>query len=183
MTTYPFLVGRTINLRLLDATDVTDEYVAWLNDPQVTRTMVAGNFPQSRDSIVRFLREMAPPHAASFAICDRQTDRHVGNVALRHIDWINRHAEVGILVGDRTYWRRGVAREAVTLLTRYSFETLKLRKLHTGTTGEAAAGLFDALGWTREGLQRRHVLVGGEWCDHILFGLLADEFRPAEARE
>jgi RimJ/RimL family protein N-acetyltransferase len=174
---YPYLVSANIYLRALEQRDVSDRYVRWLNDPEIRNNVVAGNFPQGYDSIREFVASMRTPHAVSFAICLKAEGAHVGNVALRHIDWTNRQAEVGILVGEPSVRGRGVASEAVDLVCRYAFETLKLRRVWTGTTNPIAAKLFLRLGWRAEGALRAHALVGGEWRDTQLFGLLAEEYR------
>ncbi len=174
---HPYLVAATIYLRALEERDVSDRYVRWLNDPEIRNKIAAGNFPQGYDSIREFVASMRAPHAASFAICFKTDDAHVGNVALRHIDWVNRQAEVGILVGEPSVRGRGVASEAVDLVSRYAFETLKLRRVWTGTTNSIAAKLFLRLGWRAEGTLRAHALVGGEWRDTQLFGLMAEEYR------
>lgn len=174
-------MSKSVYIRALDERDVTDRYVSWLNDPEVMENIVAGNFPQGHDSIRAFVLSMRAPNAASFAICLKGTDEHVGNVALRQIDWINRNAEVGILVGDATARGKGVASEAVDLVSRYAFNRLKLRRLWTGTTNPNAAQLFLKLGWTCEGTLRSHVLVGGEWRDSHLYGVMADEYVPLQS--
>ena len=158
----------TVTIRPLSLGDVTDDYVAWMQDPVVTRDLVSGLRPQTRDTIEAFVRSLAWPSAAAFAVC--LDGRHVGNVNLRAIDWIHRHAEVGILIGDRTVWHRGVASTAVILVIRYA-RFLGLRRLWAGTCGEPARDFFLHLGWSLEGVQRQHMRINGAWRDHYLFGL------------
>ena len=159
----------TVMIRPLSLADVTDTYIAWMQDPEVTRYLVSGFVPQSRETIEAFVRSLTWPHAAAFAVC--VDARHVGNVNLRTIDWIHRHAEVGILIGDRSVWRTGVASQAVRLVTEYA-RALGLRRLWAGTCGQGARRLFESLGWMTEGCQHEHMRINGAWQDHSLFGLM-----------
>jgi RimJ/RimL family protein N-acetyltransferase len=55
--------------------------------------------------------------------------QHIGSTGIHQIDWRNRHAQTGIVIGDRTWWGRGIATRSHALRTRYAFEELNLEKL------------------------------------------------------
>ena len=40
----------------------------------------------------------------------------------------------------------------------------------------ASARLLERVGFTREGLRRRHTWIKGEWTDDLLYGLLEEDF-------
>jgi ribosomal-protein-alanine N-acetyltransferase len=44
---------------------------------------------------------------------------------------------------------------------------------------EPSRKLLARVGFREEGLAKRYLLINGEWSDHVLFALLADEFRLA----
>jgi len=174
-----FLIGRVIYLRGIEESDVTPEYVSALNDPEVTRYMAAGRTPQTRETVLDFIRGLRWPSAAGFAACTIADDLHVANVQLR-IDWQHRKADVGVLTWRKEHWGRGYGREAVELGTRYAFEALKLRRLSFWTHNPVAAKLVEGLGWTREGVLRQDAVLGGEECDAFLFGLLEEEWQKTK---
>jgi [ribosomal protein S5]-alanine N-acetyltransferase len=166
----------SIYLCALDSALVDDNYIGWLNDPDISGCIVSGNFPQNRESVTRFVDSMSTPTSVSFAICLQENRRHIGNTALRCIDWVNRRAELGILLGAKDAHGKGYATESLQLVMEYAFKTLKLARLWTGTTNPKAVNLFARSGWKHEGTLRQHSLVGGEWKDNILLGILAEEF-------
>ncbi len=47
----PFLQGKRIYLRCLAEEDVTEDYVGWLNDQEVTRFTAIGRFPSTHESV------------------------------------------------------------------------------------------------------------------------------------
>lgn len=52
----PFLVGERLYLRLLEESDVGEEYIGWLNDPDVTRYLPStGKFPSTPETLRKYL--------------------------------------------------------------------------------------------------------------------------------
>lgn len=159
----PAAVG-TVAIRPLLLEDVTPAYVGWLNDPEVTRFLVAGRTPQTAASIRAFVGTVAKP----FAI--EHDGAFVGTICLRVIDRESQVAEVGVLLGHRAVWGVGVASTALALLEYHARTVLGLRKLWAGTCNPACARLFRRNGWMLEGMQIRHVYLNGAWHDHTLHG-------------
>lgn len=174
-----FLIGRSIYLRGIEDADVTPEYVAALNDHEVNRYMAAGRMPQTRETVLEFVRGLRSASAIGFAACTIAEDLHVANVQLR-IDWPHQKGEIGVLTWRKTHWGRGYGREAVALATRHAFEVLHLRRLTFATHNPAAARIVERLGWTQEGVLRKDAILAGEECDALVFGLLAEEWRKME---
>lgn len=153
-----------VTLRPLTVADVTDRYVQWLNDPEVTRYLIAGRTAQTRESIVAFVRGI--PATDRYAV--EVDGQHVGNVCFRHVDAASRVAEVGLLIGDRARWGHGIGTAAVREL----MERARARgyaKLWAGTCNPACGVVFHRCGWIGEGVQRRQVFLSGGWHDHALF--------------
>src|SRR5947209_989515 len=57
--------------------------------------------------------------------------RTIGSTNLHQIDWLNRHAGSGLIIGEKDAWGKGYASEAVALRTAYAFEELNLERLET----------------------------------------------------
>lgn len=113
-----------------------------------------------------------------FAIVDRETDQHIGNVTLNRIDWVRRTADTGLIIGRREWWGKGYAFEAWSLILEYAFQRLGLRKIVAGAAVENAASVttLEKLGFKIEGTLRQEILVDGEYRDVVLLGLLREEF-------
>lgn len=157
-----------VTLRPLTVADVTDRYVAWMNDPRVTAFLIAGRVPQTHDTVRAFVAQFVWPQAAAWAIVN-EAGVHVGNTQIR-LDWISDTGEVGILIGDPAQWRRGFAREAIHQVMRQAHRW-GLRRLWAGTCNPACAALFRACGWTHEGTQPEHVWLNGGYHAHELYGV------------
>lgn len=104
--------------------------------------------------------------------------RLAGRVSLQLIDWIHRRAEVGILLGDRSTWGKGVGSTAVQLLLDYAFTVENLERVYAEVYdfNVRSQRLFERLGFVREGTLRSHELHNGARRDMYVYGMLKDEF-------
>jgi RimJ/RimL family protein N-acetyltransferase len=175
-------VGERLYLRALDEGDVNDEYLGWLNDPEVTRYLESGKYPTTLAELRAFVQRFAESRDhLLFAIVDRASDAHVGNVTLNHINRIHRTADTGLMLGRKDFWGKGYAREAWALVIDYAFHRLNLRKVVAGVVAGNTASLatLRGLGFQVEGTLRGEIYVDGGYRDGIRLGLFREEFRPA----
>ncbi len=80
----------------------------------------------------------------------------------------------------KDYAAEGYMTEAVGAVCDYSFKGLKLHKIAAACLPENVPSrrVLQKLGFTREGMVRKHLKIAGDWRDHILYGLLEDDPRP-----
>jgi ribosomal-protein-alanine N-acetyltransferase len=85
-------------------------------------------------------------------------------------------ANVGYWV-DRDRNGRGLATAAVGAVLRHAFEEVGLHRLEAGTLLDnfASQRVLEKNAFTRIGVARKHLLIAGEWRDHVLFERLADD--------
>lgn len=134
------LSGSIVCLRALSEEDATAEYVAWLNDPEVNKYLETRHVTLSelRDYI-RSKKESST--AILMGIFWKKNGRHIGNVKLEPINKEKKTATMGILIGDKDYWGKGVATETINLVTAYAFSNLKLKLIELGVIAENAAAI------------------------------------------
>ena len=176
----PFLQGDRVVLRPIEAADIEGPYLDWLNDYAVTRFLETGSAPTTRATLQRYLDTVAAaPGTVMLAIVEKETGLHVGNVKLAGVHPLHRRADLGIMLGDKSRWGRGYAREAVALMLAYGFDRLNLNKIYLGVDVDNAAAVkvYEDLGFKIEGTQRQHLFRDGAYRDRHLMGILRDEFR------
>lgn len=71
---------------------------------------------------------------------------------------------------------RGLMAEALALAIRHGFDEIGLHRLEANIQPEnqASIALVRRLGFRREGFSPRYLRIGGVWCDHERWALLAD---------
>lgn len=83
-----------------------------------------------------------------FMITDLE-DRPLGFVNFFSIDAVKKQGEMGVEIGDKRYWRKGIAAKAVKAATNYIFAHMDIRRIYieTGENNYKALGLFKKLGF------------------------------------
>lgn len=161
----------------LQPDDVTDEYVAWLNDPAVNRYLESRFVRHTPESTRRFVQTVVESDdSIVFGIRYAAEGRHVGNIKLGPVDRHHRRAEIGLLIGDRSIWGRGIASGAIELVTRYAFDSLGLFKVTAGcyASNVGSRRAFEKAGFVVEAIRKRHFLLDGAPEDAVLLARWSD---------
>ena len=100
---------------------------------------------------------------------------NVGNVRRG----VAQSASLGYWIGAR-YARNGYMKEALKLLIPSLFIDLRLNRIEAATLEEnvASRNLLKKIGFKKEGVLRKYLKINGAWRDHVLYGLLENDFRP-----
>ena len=174
----PFRIGDAIYLRAIEREDAPP-IAAWFNDPEVTRYTTRYR-PLSLAEEVKYIESMdGKPEHVMFAIVERASDTFVGVCGLHGIDSRNRRAELGLAIGEKSHWSRGIGAEATQLLVRYAFESLNLHRVYLTVfvANERAHKLYQRLGFKDEGVLRDDAFVDGKYHDIARMGMLEHEWR------
>lgn len=166
------LSGKNIYLRPVRKSDVGEVYLGWLNDPEVNRYLESRFVRHTLKSLEEFVVQMSRLKGnIFFAICLNDDDRHIGNIKIGPVDVHHQFAHVGIVIGAKELWGRGLATEAIVLATDYAFKELGLHKLLAGcyATNMGSARAFMKAGYKREGTYDSHWLCEGKYVDGWVF--------------
>ncbi len=172
------VTGSKVFLRPLEREDVDDDYLDWVNDQQLTTYILAAGFPTNRDRAMSYFEASQPPNAVFFAVCDLETGTHIGNARLSLIDWINRVATYGRLIGHSDYRGQGYGSDALVQLLRFGFHHLGLNRIWSSavTSNDGSLSSNDKVGMTREGVLREYVYADGQFHDTIVLAMLRSDF-------
>lgn len=174
------LEGERVRLRLCEPSDCTDRYLAWLADPEVNRYLETRWSEQTLDSIRAFVTTMLEStHSYLFAIIDKSSNVHVGNVKVGPVIQHHDVADVSYFIGERSVWGRGLGTEAVRLATRFGFSRLELHRLQAGLyeTNIGSFRVLEKAGYTYEGRLTKQLRGRDGWEDHVWFGALVDSWK------
>ena len=158
-----------------------ERYVSWLNDPEVTRYLDSGRTPSTIETLRRYVHRFEESATdLLWAIVDRESGRHIGNVTLSRIDWVHRKADTGLLIGEKGFWGRGYATEAWYLVADHAFRGLTLHKVLAGAcvANIGSVNALKRLGFRVEGTARQEFYLDGSYLDVVRFGLLGGELVP-----
>lgn len=176
----PYITGERVTLRDYRIEDLP-HLRAWVNDSEITDNLTnIFSFPHTLHDTESFLNMMIEGRADSrgFVISDKDNLEYIGQIDLHKLDWINRTATLGIVIGDKVKLGQGYGREAIRLLMKFAFETLNLNRLELDVYdfNERAIRCYLSCGFKEEGRLRQKIFKHGKYCDVLMMSVLAKEY-------
>lgn len=175
----PFLIGDRIYLRPLDEEADLDRCLGWINDPEVLTTL-GRRHPMGRAAEREWLQEQYKSEEhLNLAIVLKDGDRHIGNCGFNEVDYVNRSAVFGILIGEKDAWGQGYGPEAARLILKYGFEELGLHRigLEVYSHNPRAIRAYEKAGFVREGTMRESYYRNSVYHDTIVMSVLESEWK------
>jgi len=153
--------------------------VGWFADPEVTARL-SMRMAVSLEGEEAWIRGAEEARDSIVWVIEHE-DRPVGTTAIGAIDWVNQHGTTGTLIGDKTVWGRGIARELMRLRADYAFTQYPFGKLKSGYLegNEASRRAQLGAGYREVGRLRREHFRDGRWLDHVLTELLREDWERA----
>jgi len=155
--------------------DVRARNAAWLRPWDATAPGGPADLPPTFGTMVRaMLAEARAGRVMPFVVT--YDGRLVGQVTAGGITWGSlRGAHIGYWV-DRSLAGRGIIPTAVALTCDHLF-SLGLHRIEINIRPENHASLrvVDKLGFRPEGMRPRYLHIDGQWRDHLVFALTAEE--------
>ena len=173
-----FLEGQLTRLRGMHENDLP-ALVRWLDDHRVTRYLARGTYPASLSGAHGEHQSMqASSKDVELAVTDAESGACIGVTGLHELEWIARHAEFRILIGEPTAWGRGIGTEVCQLMCCYGFEVLNLNKIYLGASeaNRGAVRSYEKSGLRAEGILRQEVYRNSTYYDVVRMSLLRHEY-------
>jgi len=142
------LESERLVLMPLSLNHLSQEYVDWMNDPLVNKYLESGG-DYTFEKLKLFLEENEKKNILFWAIHLKSSNKHIGNIKIDPVNLITKSGEYGILMGDKTNWSKGYAKEASLRIISYCFNELSLNKITLGVVehNENAVFLYKKIGF------------------------------------
>ena len=170
--------GKLVLLRAIEKDDLT-LMQQWANDVEIQYQLGGWHFPTNQEDQLRWFDSLNVNSSHQrFAVTVERIGL-IGTANLVDIDWKNKHAFHGIMLGDKTTHRKGYGVDAVMAIMRYTFDELGLERLDSSIIEYNKASLkmyLEKCGWKEEGVQRNWYFRKGEFWDRIMVGITRDDY-------
>jgi ribosomal-protein-alanine N-acetyltransferase len=154
-------------------------YLAWLRDATVTKYI--GRPEYNKNITIEmlekyFLKTSALKNCKFFAIHENKTKIFIGTAKVKFLEIAGQYenvADLGLMIGEKTFWGKGFGTDALQTLSLYAFRKMKARKLTGGVMAPnvGMAKAFRNVGFKIEGKLYKQIRLNNKFVDHILFGL------------
>ena len=181
---FEVLTGDLVSVSLFDYSHLNSyEYFSWLHDIEVLKTLILPEYinePVKIEDLQKYCKRLWASESDIFlALTDVFDDIFIGTSRISKLNQYAGTADVGIMIGDRSFWGRGYATEALRMICNHLFTKVRLRKLTAGAmaNNHAMLSVFEKLGFVVEGKLRLQDRLDDNYIDHFLLGCFREEFK------
>ena len=156
--------GKSIYLAQITEWAVTEEYVSWLSDEETNRYMETRHNKWTINKIKEYVKVQMDSTDQLLLGIFVKPNLHIGNIKLGPINNVHKTAPISIFIGNKEFWGRGYAIEAILLLRHFAFENIGIKKLTAGMYADNIASLraFMKADFSLEGILKRHCILFGD---------------------
>ena len=165
------IVSKKCKLNILTTKDVSKKYINWLNNYDITKYTEQSKIKHSPLKVKKFvLTKYKSKYDFLFGIF--VDNNHIGNIKLGPINWKHLVSDISFFIGDKNYWGKGIASEAVKKVVKFSFTRLKLHKINAGyyENNMPSSIVFKKCGFAIEGVRKNNIIFEGKKISSILVG-------------
>jgi RimJ/RimL family protein N-acetyltransferase len=161
-------------LRYFDYSFITNEYINWLNNPELTKYSEQRHLKHTFESCKEYCEAFHNSTNFLFAIIDSESNEHVGNINA-YIDIYNGTADMGILVGKGN---KGYGYIAWIKMIAFLFQEKNIRKITAGTMSENIPMLkiFEKSGMKYEYTKKDQFIYDGNSINLIGYCIFKEEY-------
>ena len=162
------------------AKDLLPSFTRWINDFRALRTLgTLHPGPTTLESEEAwYARVTGTSDGVTFLIRERLSGVPIGATGLHGIDFRNRAATFGIMIGEPSARGQGYGTEATSLMLDYGFNVLGLHSvsLTVAEFNRAGRQAYHKAGFRECGRLRERLWLAGKMWDQIQMDCLATEF-------
>ena len=169
------LSGEKVILKSFAASDITSEYVGWLNDPDVVKYSNQRFYQHTPASCEKYFASFVGTDNLFLKI-ERKIDGLFLGTMTAYISKPHQTVDIGVMVGRRSVWGAGIGLDAWNTLIEWFFRQESIRKVTAGTLQSNAAmiKLMMRSGFILEAVRPKQELLDGIPQDVLYYGRFRD---------
>lgn len=173
--------GSCIRLRAIEREDLP-HFVKWFNDPHVRRNLqlfVPLGLPQEGEWFKGILQRPVEEQPLVNEIKQGDDWLPMGNAGFSTIRNTDRAAEIGISIGEKTFWDKGYCTEVMRLLMKFDFNKLNLNRIFLKVYETNLRGMrsYKKAGFKVDGCLCQDRFMAGKYIDVLMMSVLRLEWK------
>tara|TARA_B100001250_G_C19808350_1_gene794507 strand:- start:2809 stop:3309 length:501 start_codon:yes stop_codon:yes gene_type:complete len=163
-----------IELKTFNSSFITEEYVNWLNNPELMKYSENRHKKHTFKSCREYYKTFHNSTNLLYAIIDSDFNKHVGNINA-YIDIDNGIADIGILVGKT---KKGYGYLAWVKMIEILFKKKNIRKITAGTMSGNIPMLkiFEKSGMVYEYTKKNQFIFCSEFMDLVGYCIFKEDY-------
>lgn len=170
--------GKKVILRAIEEEDLP-LLQKWANAPEIGYLLAGWHFPTSMDDQRKWLNSFDVNSLHQRFAIDTPDFGLIGTANLVDINWKDRNAFHGMLLGDKDIRGKGYGVDTIMAVMKYAFEELGLIRLDGSMIeyNKPSLGVYiNKCGWKQEGIQRQWYFRKNQFWDKIIVGITRDDY-------
>jgi RimJ/RimL family protein N-acetyltransferase len=162
---------------------IDEEYISWFNDPQITKYLGIFGHALSKKELTDFAEMCMKSANNYYFIIMLQEEpgnnfKKIGTLKLGPINWVDRVSDLVCVIGNKTYWGKGLASKAIEKGNEFAFNELGLYKLSGGMISDNIGSVktYQKAGWIIEGYLKNHYWRDGKFQDRVMVSCFNPRF-------
>lgn len=170
--------GKKITLRAIESEDLACLH-KWANDPDINYMLGGWHFPSSKQDQDKWFNSLSVSGVNQRFAIDTPDLGLIGTANLVDINWKDKNAFHGMLLGDKETQGKGYGIDTIMAINRYAFEELGFMRLDSTIISNNAPSLgayTKKCGWKIEGTRRNYYFRKNQWFDQIVVGITRNDY-------
>lgn len=153
----------------------TELWQIWDTDPEIQAFMPEPfNEAQDIEEQYKYIEECEKDEEGFYWSIEIKSGVTIGTIALTEFNSYHQVANLGIAIGDKNYWGKGVATEVISTLVNYAFEHLNISRISAevedGNVGMMKA--FEKVGFKQDGIFESARIKNNQRINVYHFGII-----------
>ena len=175
---YPFIEGKNLTLCAPNK-DNLNLYASWDNHPDA-RKYARNVFPTTAGDLKKYLErgQERAPREIGFEIWHKADCKPIGFIGFNFVNWADRMGNIGLNIGDPSYWKKDLGMEATYLILEYAFNELNLFKITADMyeMNTPSWKICEKVGMKRELTYMKQAYVKGNYVDTYQYCLFKEDW-------
>lgn len=170
--------GKKVTLRAVEREDLPS-FKSWANEPEIQYLVGGWHFPTNADEQAKWFESLSI-NSPNQRFSIESEEGLIGTATLVEINWKDRNATQGLIMGSADVRGKGYGTDTVMALMRYAFDELNLHRLTTTIIeyNEASLNLhIKKCGWQEEGRQKDWYFRKGRYWERVIIGISREDYK------
>jgi len=162
--------GSIVRLRPFLESDISKTSISWLNDKAVVKYSNQRFLNHTCETCHNYLESFSGTKNIYWAVEDKQTKELLGSITA-YIQDNHGTADIGLMIGNKKYWGKGVGFEAWTLMMDFLFKQRNIRKVTGGAlrSNFGMIRIMEKAEMIHEATREKHELFDGKPEDILYY--------------
>ena len=161
-----------LEIRTFKESDISEEYLSWLNDQEVTRYSNQRFYEHDRKSCSQYQQSFKATSNSFLILVHKNDMRPIGTITIyRNLN--HGTGDIGMMIGDKNYWRKGFGMEAWSAVLDSLLKEKGIRKVTGGTVrpNKGMIKIMEKSGMKLEAVRKNQEIVEGRSVDILHYAI------------